>query len=71
VKRSDRVAISVHEIQRSLCHMSNLQEISSSEVYSENTRQQSLMFFNDLRQLENDNTDVDRLVDEFKQQCSM
>lgn len=71
VQRSDRVAVSVHEMQRSLYHMSNLQEISSSKIYSDNTRQQSLMFFNDLRKLENDNTDVESLIDAFKQNCSM
>jgi len=71
VKRSDRVAVSVNEMKRSLHHMSNLQELSSPKVYSNNTRQQSLMFFNELRKLENDNTDVERLVDEFKQNCAL
>lgn len=71
VKRSDRVTVSVHEMQRSFYHVSKLQELSSSNIYSDNTRQKSLTFFNELRELENDNTDVDRLVDEFKQNCSM
>jgi|GEM_PF-2179128 len=71
VKRSDRVAVSVHEIKRSLHHMCNLQEIFSSKVYSENTRQQSMMFFNELQEVENDNTDVESLVDEFKQNCAI
>ena len=71
VKRSDRVAVSVHEMQRSLHHMSNLQELSSSKVYSNKTRQQSLMFFKELKKVENDNTDVERLVDEFKQNCAI
>lgn len=74
VTRSDRVTVSVHEMQRSLYHMSKLQELSSStvsSVYSENTRQQSLMFFDELKKIEHDKTDVERLVDEFKQNCSM
>lgn len=70
VKRSDRVDVCVHEMKRSLKHMSNLQELSDLKVYSDNTRHSSLSFFKKLKKVEHGNIDIDSLEDEFRQKCS-
>lgn len=68
---TNKADIAIHEMQRSLHHVSKLQEIDDATIYSARTQAKGIRFFEQLDNAEGVEIDVESLKDSFIQKFSL